>query len=538
MTTEAIGSADADRGAASDGLMARLSRRSLVILSIWFVLFAVELIVSINLAGGRLVFTLDDAYIHLAVADQILSGGYGVNPGEFSSPSSSIIWPYLIAATEAVHLGGWGPLLISAAAAAATIVTIMRLLEGCGLFDAAGSWLVGALCVTMIFIISAVALPMTGLEHSLHVWATVTTFAGLAAAAQGRAPSGLQIAALVLLPLIRFEGAALACAALAALVLLRQRRAAALAAALIAAALLAYAARMHALGLPLLPSSVLLKARFVEAAYERTTAFSAVTDNLILSLINPYGQRLLLLGMAVAATACWLRGDRPALIIAGAVLAAVGGHVAFGQYDWFHRYEVYVIALAAVAWLWLVARLRPHLDARVATALNAPLLMLLGFAAWPYVAAALATPLASRNIYQQQYQMGRFAREFYRHPVAVNDLGLVAYRNPNYVLDLWGLGSEPVRKAKLAGHYGPAEMAALAAQHAVDMAMIYDRWFPQGVPASWTKVAVLHTPFVTVAAGDVAFYRTPDADPAEVTRALEAFAPTLPPNVALDILSR
>ena len=93
MTTEAIGSADADRGAASDGLMARLSRRSLVILSIWFVLFAVELIVSINLAGGRLVFTLDDAYIHLAVADQILSGGYGVNPGEFSSPSSSIIWP-------------------------------------------------------------------------------------------------------------------------------------------------------------------------------------------------------------------------------------------------------------------------------------------------------------------------------------------------------------------------------------------------------------------------------------------------------------
>ncbi|MDU1668451.1 MAG: hypothetical protein E6833_19815, partial [Bradyrhizobium sp.] len=212
--------------------------------------------------------------------------------------------------------------------------------------------------------------------------------------------------------------------------------------------------------------------------------------------------------------------------------------VAFGQYDWFHRYEVYVIALAAVAWLWLVARLRPHLDARVATALNAPLLMLLGFAAWPYVAAALATPLASRNIYQQQYQMGRFAREFYRHPVAVNDLGLVAYRNPNYVLDLWGLGSEPVRKAKLAGHYGPAEMAALAAQHAVGMAMIYDRWFPQGVPASWTKVAVLHTPFVTVAAGDVAFYRTPDADPAEVTRALKAFAPTLPPNVALDILSR
>ncbi|MGJ4892113.1 hypothetical protein ACQR1Y_28240 [Bradyrhizobium sp. HKCCYLRH3099] len=536
MTIDTFATADARTGSGSRPWPA-LSHRTVVALSVWGVLFAAELIVSLYLAGGRLVFTLDDGYIHLAVADQILAGGYGVNAGEVSSPSSSIIWPYLIALTEALHLGPWGPLLIGAAAAAATLVTIVRLLESSGLFDGERAWFTNVIALLMIFIVSAVALPMTGLEHSLHVWATVTTFAGLVEAARGRSPSRLQIAALVLLPLIRFEGAALACAALAGLVLLRQRRAAALAAGLIAVALLAYGARMHALGLPLLPSSVLLKARIAEAAYEHTSALGAIVDNLILSLINPYGQRLLLLAMAVAVNAWWLRSDRRALVVAGAVLAAIGGHVAFGQYDWFHRYEVYVIALGAVTWLWLIAQLKPQLDARVAHALKVPLLLLLGYASWPYASAAWVSPMASRNISQQQYQMGRFVHEFYPHPVAVNDLGLVAYRNPNYVLDLWGLGSEPVRKAKLAGRYGPDEMAALAAERGVGLVMIYDRWFTRGVPASWTKVAVLHSPFVTVAVGDVSFYRTPAADAAEVNRALAAFAPTLPPDVSLEILA-
>ncbi|MGJ4926724.1 hypothetical protein ACQR1I_01865 [Bradyrhizobium sp. HKCCYLS2038] len=536
MTIEAVAAADARMVSGSRPVPG--SWRPIgVALSAWGVLFAIELVAGLWLTGGRLVFALDDAYIHLAVADQILAGGYGVNAGELSSPSSSIIWPYLMALTEAMHLGPWGPLLVSAAAAAATIVTIMRLLERSRLFEAERAWFMAVISLLMVFIVSAIALPMTGLEHSLHVWATVTTLAGLAEAAQGRTPSRLQLIALVLLPLIRFEGAALACAALAALLLLGQRRAAAACAALIAAALLAYGARMHALGLPLLPSSVLLKARIVEAAYDRTTALGAITDNLIIALINPYGRRLLLLGLAVAVTAWWLRADRRALIVAGAVLAAIGGHVAFGQYDWFHRYEVYVIALAAVTWLWLLGRLKPLLDRRMSVALNVPMLLLLGFAAWPYMDAAWVTPTASRNIYEQQYQMGRFVRELYRRPVAVNDLGLVAYRNPNYVLDLWGLGSEQVRKARLAGQYGPAEMADLAAVRDVGLAMIYDRWFPRGVPATWTKVAVLHSPFVTVAVGDVAFYRTAAADAADLSRALDAFAADLPANVSLERLA-
>ncbi|MBN2327748.1 MAG: hypothetical protein JXR73_11395 [Candidatus Omnitrophica bacterium] len=46
---------------------------------------------------GVFCYTLDDAYIHLALSENIIHGHYGINPGECSSPSSSILWPFLLA---------------------------------------------------------------------------------------------------------------------------------------------------------------------------------------------------------------------------------------------------------------------------------------------------------------------------------------------------------------------------------------------------------------------------------------------------------
>ncbi|HEU0147780.1 MAG TPA: hypothetical protein VFR21_13000 [Bradyrhizobium sp.] len=512
----------------------RLAR---VTLSIWLVLFAAELIASIVLCGGRLVFTLDDPYIHLAVADHILSGGYGVNAAEYASPSSSIIWPYLLAFTEALHLGAFGPLMIAAGAAASAVFAVLRLIESLdlGRDDAPFAY---AVAILSIFAMSAVALPMTGLEHNLHVWATIVTFAGLVVVAQGHAPTWLHLVALVLLPLVRFEGAALALAAIAAFALLGHRRFALAATALIALGLSAYVALMASRGLPLLPSSVLLKSRIAETAYEHRSALAALLQNLLAALDDPYGRILALLFLATTGGAWWLRADRRALIVCGTVLAAIGGHLAFGQYNWFHRYEVYVMGLGAMNLVWMAVRVRPQLSARAWSTIKVVLLLTMALVGQPYLSAALVSPFGARNIYEQQYQMGRFAQEFYARPVAVNDLGLVAYKNPNFVLDLWGLGSEQVRKAKLAGEYGPARMAELAASYDVGLVMVYDSWFPQGLPASWTKVAVLHTQLVTAAGADVAFYRTPSADAAAMTLALEAFAKALPPRDSLEIVAR
>lgn len=45
---------------------------------IWGVLLAIEVYASIVLAGGHLIYSLDDPYIHLSVAENILRGGQGL----------------------------------------------------------------------------------------------------------------------------------------------------------------------------------------------------------------------------------------------------------------------------------------------------------------------------------------------------------------------------------------------------------------------------------------------------------------------------
>src|ERR1700738_3951720 len=340
----------------------------LATLSLWLSMFALELFASFYLCGNRLIFTLDDPYIHLAVADHILTGGYGVNGSELSSPSFSIVWPYLLVLPELLHLGALGPLLINIIAAFAAVLAFLRFLDVIGLLDQREKLFSYAIAVLSIFVMSTIALPMTGMEHSLHVWASVVTFAGLVEATRGQGPRMIHFLALVLLPLIRFEGMAFAIAAIGGFALLGQRRFAALAAVTILCSFGAYFALMAFRGLPLLPSSVLLKSRIAGNAYEGTSVFGSVFHHLLASLENPYGNRLTLLGLSIAFGASLLRAERKILPVSAAVLVAIGAHLAFGEYDWFHRYEVYVIALAALALLYVTVLAKPLLNAKQLTA--------------------------------------------------------------------------------------------------------------------------------------------------------------------------
>ncbi len=523
----------------ADEMLTFNRRIPVIFASIWLSVFLLELLVTSYACNGHFVFTLDDPYIHLAVADHILSGGYGVNGSEYSSPSSSIIWPYFVALTEALQLGVFGPLLINAIAAFATVVSLLCFLESIGFLDDRRERIFSyAIALLAVFITSAIALPMTGMEHSVHVWASVVTFVGLAGAARGQPPGAVCFVALVLLPLIRFEGMAFALAAIGGFAFLGQRRFAALAAVTILCSLGAYFVLMASRGLPLLPSSVLLKSHIAEQAYAGSSAFGAVLQHLLVSFGSPYGRRLIILGLAIACGAWILRADRRAFAVCIVVLIAIGAHLAFGEYDWFHRYEVYIIALAALALLYVTAEVGPLLDVAQRSVMRMAVALLIAFASMPYVLAAIQTPLAARNIYDQQYQMSIFAQRLYRQPVAVNDLGLVAYKNPNFVLDLWGLGSEKVRRAKLSGEFGPVQMAALAEEYNVGLVMIYDSWFPLGVSSSWKKIAVLHTDHVTAAVGEVAFYMTPAADTQRVATALTAFKNLLPSRDNLELVGR
>ena len=55
--------------------------------------------------GGSYVAPQDDPYIHLAMAERMAAGYYGINVGEASSPSSSLLWPVLLMAAGELGVG-------------------------------------------------------------------------------------------------------------------------------------------------------------------------------------------------------------------------------------------------------------------------------------------------------------------------------------------------------------------------------------------------------------------------------------------------
>jgi hypothetical protein len=147
---------------------------------------------------------------------------------------------------------------------------------------------------------------------------------------------------------------------------------------------------------------------------------------------------------------------------------------------------------------------------------------------WPQAIYRHAVlPVAADNIGAQQREMRRFAIEFAGGPVAVNDLGWVAYRNEGYVLDLWGLAHDAARRQRLSGAQGWA--ARLLARHDVVAMMVYDRWLGSEVPPDWVPLGrlVLTRRRASPAQAEVGFYARPDRAP-ELAAAVRRFAQGLP----------
>ena len=78
----------------------------------------------IALTHGAFVYSLDDPYIHLALSRMIAQGGYGINTGMPASPSSSILWPVMLAPFADTALGEIVPLLINVACAMGTALVL------------------------------------------------------------------------------------------------------------------------------------------------------------------------------------------------------------------------------------------------------------------------------------------------------------------------------------------------------------------------------------------------------------------------------
>ncbi len=493
--------------------------------------------VTLMRTGGIWEYALDDVYIHLAMSEQLAQGGYGVNPGEYASASSSILYSYLLAPFVGSAFHVWWPLvlgiggLVGAAVLWGRVLWIARL-------QGAPVWMLVVLALGAPLFMHHPAMALIGMEHMLHIVAALLVLNGLLDFAREGRIGWMLVVGVVANPLLRFEGMAIALLACGILFFGGRQRAGLVLLGLTALPLAAHFWHMSAIGLDMLPNSVNAKAAVVGGGDKHDGGrLARILFSWRLALYYPTGRMLIgavvfgALGLFLARH--WIKGVW-ALIGWAAVLAAFG-HVTLGAVGDFFRYEPYVWTFFIGAFAVLVA----FLPKEGVVGLT-PVMLLVGLfwggVQYPVVAFT-DMPNGSAGIYAQQRQMGRFVDDYWQAPVAVNDLGHVAYGNPYYVLDMWGLAFREALEARLRGH-DPLWMDRLAQARGVRLAMLYKHWFVDRIPPSWVEVAELQLtiPQGTLGGRTVTFYATSPAAVDEIVNKLRDFGPSLPETVKLKIL--
>jgi hypothetical protein len=505
------------------------------------------LILSIlKMNDGTFLYTMDDPYITLAISDQISHGNYGVNAGLHAAPASSILFPFLLATAARFPIHPYFPLIINCLALFVTLWIVWQFLQHLHLAGDTFGWAVQAIALVLLAVcLNLIAVVFCGAEHSLHIAAAAACIYGLALFLDKGEMNAWLPAVIVLAPLLRYEGLPLSIGALLILALRGYWRTAAGAFASIVLLLGSFSAFLLSMKLPPISSSILTKSNVAANGVSGAGAglFQSIGWNVLLMAIHPVGLVVLAIGVA-AAVQCFR--ELPAKpwrwtshgLMALGLVCLIGGHAAGGRFGGLDRYEDYALLGTAMMGIYLsqnairnvLANKKIRLAVCCATAL---FLVILCFR---YIRSTWLVPLESNNIYEQQFQMHRFVNDYYRAPVAVNDLGLVSYHNPNFVLDLGGLASEEARRLRFS-NAGADAYRDFIASHGVHLVIIYDEWFVGQIPASWTKLASMDLSRKRISPDkkEVQFYATDASAVNRIEPELQAFSKSLPPRVKLII---
>lgn len=489
-------------------------------------------------AGGNLVYALDDSYIHLAVARNLRdSGTWGIWPGIFTTPCSSLLWPLLLAAANA---GVWMPLIFN-------VVFGIGLL---GLFFRErraneSPWFSLGVLLAVIWLAPIPAMIISGMEHLLHALVLLLLLGHLRPPSEEPRPwrtwrSWLPAAIFAALAsMTRYES--LFVILPIGVVLLRQRQG-------VGAAMIGFAAALplgvfavvsKLKGGFLVPASVLAKAGVPQVG------LASLAQRLVRrpgdALIqNPHVFVIVLVTLALLAARPRLSlRTRNMLFI---TLVATVVHLFLASFGWFFRYELYLVtmflfaAAEAARDLGLADHPLRWLDRRAVVTGHLALAALLVFPLVRRGASAVKGCVqAPRNIYEQQVQIARFLGRHYRGgAVALNDIGAAAYFSGVRILDLRGLADPVILRARLGRAFDARLIAERAASVGVAVAIVYDPWFKgsAGLPVTWTRVAQWRVGDNVVLGGDtVTFYATTAKEAVRLRAALAAFAQELPPRV-------
>lgn len=484
---------------------------------------ATLLAIARNASDGALVLPLDDAYIHLALAETLIGDGtWGLQVGEHASASSSPAWTALLAVVSLLpgRLDVWS-LVLSVGAAVGVLGLADRDWRS---RDMPGP----ARAIGHFVVIGLVPLPLLaglGMEHTLHALLAV----GLGSRLAGRAAvNGGTCLLAALLPLVRYESLFLiGWGALLKLAQGHPRQAARLLG-FGSVGVLAFGAWSALQGGLFLPNSLVMKSSLAGGWLEQLN--NNVTHGaLVWTLIS--GTAIL---AALAPEPESMRDRTRALLFGLTALS----QMALAKVGWFYRYEGWLLVWGLV-WVWgpvtdavrRSAAQRRGLFALAAMGVLVTSLHRAANAVWWF-------PRMAQTIHDTDWWIADFLGQHYAdQTVAVHDVGALAWTTDVRFVDLAGLADDTVARLHQRGELTTDAFDRRCKESGARVAVVLESWPDGGAPSSWTPVARLHH----VGSGRHAtrpflFYAIdPDAEQG-LRAALEEAPPSLSDRMSLTML--
>ncbi|MCP4581214.1 MAG: hypothetical protein GY839_06320 [candidate division Zixibacteria bacterium] len=530
----------------------------LAALIIMDLVLVVLLILSWSKTQGVLTYILDDPYIHMAIAKNFaLHGVWGVSPFEFASASSSLLWTLLIAGVNFVFgVDGLTPFRLNIIAASMLLVLIFYILK---------KHVVNKLyqLIVMLTVVFAAPLPsliFCGQEHILHALLSVAimyltakllvsddAFEQLLYGAKSK--RRYEIWLLILAPLLtmtRYEGLFLVFV-ICVMFLFRKRFGfSVLLGGLALLPLVVFGLISVSKGWYFLPNSVLIKGSLPDL-----TSLNGLVLFLVRDIKNLFDvSALLILVIASIGLMIWhYQKDKKfwteSNILIALFLVTAWFHLQFADIGLFFRYEAYLVAMGIFAVaiaavkidsIWIkVKSLSDTAPGLIALAVIAIIIFYPLYLRGAY--SSYFVPRSSANIYNQQYQVGRFLKRYYdSQPVVVNDIGAASFLGDIKTIDIWGLANMDAAQAIRSKQYTSEFIDVLAKLEKAQIAVVYDdigrAYGMGGIPDNWHKVGWWTIPENKVCFNEtVSFYAIDPAHADTLRQRLRWYAGELPAGV-------
>jgi hypothetical protein len=497
---------------------------------------------------GHLVYVIDDAGIHLAIARNLVEHGtWGVTPGVYESASSSPAWTLMLAGVIAVAnpLASVVPLVGNLLGAAWILWIYAKGQQAVDLRR--GHWGSWALAIVLpLWALFLPSLAFTGMEHSVHAAIVLQVLVLLALLVRGGA-SRRQLAVYYALLFVgscfRLETMFVAAGCGLALLFATTARVSGDA---VATAWPWRRRILHTVGTGVAAAIPVLVIGMVNLAFDRRFFPNSVvaktslggdeslfpTWDRVVTHLNEdalVGALVVLAIVYLVFTVAGFRGRQGAFALAFAATAVL--HASFASSGWYERYQAYLIVIG----LFLVLRITTEVVLpRWREAALVCIALAIVLFSFDRLFLLPATPLASSNTYRQQYQIGRFMDRYYDgRKIAVQDLGYVAYLHDGPVVDINGLGSHEVLDLIDEDRFDKDEMGRLIEREDVQAIALFPDQFIFRLPDDWIAAGEwkLGQKKISPLYSRVRFYARNERQAARLDRQLKEFRAELPDGV-------